>query len=147
MLLVAPRISCFPPGLNLITRFQVFGDGLPTTRFLGAVIAAGQPKRDKDQARASETNHLRRRNRNCARSNAVQRRSSNRNTSAGPFYPKGLQIIAARKIFRHREVGRSRGLRQLSSQNPFKASARKPVGICAAEQLAVLGANRQRQFE
>jgi len=81
MLLVAPRISCFPPRLNLITRFQVFGDGFPTTRFLGAVIAAGQPKRDKDQARASETNHLRRRDRNCARSNAVQRRSSNRNFS------------------------------------------------------------------
>jgi hypothetical protein len=81
MLLVAPRISCFPPGLNLITRFQVFGDGFPTTRFLGSVIAAGQAKRDKDQARASETNHVRRRDGNCARSNAVHRRSSNRNFS------------------------------------------------------------------
>jgi hypothetical protein len=90
MLLVAPRISCFPPGLNLITRFQVFGDGFPTTRFLGAVIAAGQPKRDKDQARASETNHLRRRDRNCARSNAVQRRSSNRNFSGAVLSKRTL---------------------------------------------------------
>ena len=57
MLLIAPRISCFPPRLNLITGFQVLGDGLPTACFLSAVIAAGQPKRNKDKARASEANH------------------------------------------------------------------------------------------